>query len=168
MRQINKKYKNSTYVANKLAEDNLNIVYRVLYDKFKGTAHDVLLSTAMTSLLEAAYKYDVNSNVKFTTYAYSVIYFKLLEGLSKERNYNESRILCGDFSDEELLTKEIKELLSKQANSGRIDTTFDELQVLSDLGFYEMGWEIRHQELKGGRNAKPKDYKQQKVVKREK
>ena len=73
-----------------------------------------------------------------------------------------------DFSDEELLTKEIKELLSKQANSGRIDTTFDELQVLSDLGFYEMGWEIRHQELKGGRNVKPKDYKQQKVVKREK
>lgn len=168
MRQINKKYRNSTAVANKLAEENVNIVYRVLYDKFRGTAHDTLISIGMSSLLDAAYKYDTTSNVKFTTYAYSVIYFTILEGLKKEKAYADSRILCGDFSDEAELSKEIREFLSKHSNSGGIDIDYDGLQVLSDLGLYEMGWEMRHQELKGGRNVKPKDFKQQKVVKREK
>lgn len=167
MRQINKKYKNSTVVANKLAEENVNIVYKVLYDRFRGTAHDTLISIAMTSLLDAAYKYDTNSEVKFTTYAYSVIYFTLLEALKKEKAYTDSRILCGDFSDEKELSKEIRELLCRHANSGGIDIDYDGLQMLQDLGMYEMGWEMRHQELKGGRNVKPKDYKQQKVVKRE-
>lgn len=166
MRQINKKYKNNTVVANKLAEENVNIIYKVLYDKFKGTAHDILISVAMESLLEAAYKYDTSSEVKFSTYAYSVIYYKLLMALQKEKEINESRILCGDFSDEALLTKEIRDLLSRHANSGGIDTDYDGLQMLKDLGLYEMGWEMRHQELKGGRNVKPKDYKQQKVIKR--
>ena len=166
MRQINKKYKNNTVVASKLAEENVNIIYKVLYDKFKGTAHDILISVAMESLLEAAYKYDTDSDVKFSTYAYSVIYYKLLMALHKEKEINDSRILCGDFSDDALLTKEIKELLSRHNNTGGIDTDFDGLQVLKDLGLYEMGWEMRHQELKGGRNVKPKDFKQQKVVKR--
>lgn len=166
MRQINKKYRNTTVVANKLAEENVNIVYKVLYDKFRGTAHDVLISVAMTSLLEAAYKYDTKSNVKFSTYAYSVIFYQLLIALKKEKDLNDSRILCGDFSDEKELSKEIRELLSRQSNKGGIDTDYDGLQVLSDLGLYEMGWEMRHQELKGGRNVKPKDFKQQKVVKR--
>lgn len=166
MRQINKKYKNNTVVANKLAEENINIIYKVLYDKFKGTAHDVLISVAMESLFEAAYKYDTTSQVKFSTYAYSVVYFKLLMALNKEKEISESRILCGDFSDEELLTKEIRDLLSRHSGMDGIDTDFDGLQYLKDLGLYEMGWEMRHQELKGGRNIKPKDFKQQKVVKR--
>lgn len=167
MRQINKKYKNSTVVANRLAKENVNIVYKVLYDKFRGTAHDTLLSVAMTELLDAAYKYDTTSNVKFTTYAYSCIYYKILLALKKEKDLNESRILVGDFSDESEMSKEIKELLSRNANKGAIDTDYDGLQMLKDLGLYEMGWEMRHQELKGGRNVKPKDFKQQKVVKRE-
>ena len=165
MRQINKKYRNTTAVANKLAEENVNIVYKVLYDKFKGTAHDVLLSVGLTSLLDAAYKYDTTSQVKFSTYAYSVVYYNILMALKKEKDLNDSRILIGDFSDETLLTKEIKDFLTRNSNKGNIDTDFDGLQVLSDLGLYEMTYEKRHQELKGGRNVKPKDYKQQKVVK---
>lgn len=167
MRQINKKYRNTTAVASKLAEDNVKIIYRVLYDKFKGATHDVLISIAMATLLDAAYKYDTTSNVKFTTYAYTVVYLKLLENLRNERDYENSRILCGDFSDEKLLTKEIKEFLGKYSNNGSVNVDFDGLQQLSDLGLYEMGWEMRHQELKGGRNVKPKDYKQAKIIKQE-
>lgn len=167
MKQINKKYRNTTVVANKLVSENVNIVYKVLYDKFRGTAHDTIMSIAFNELMDAAYRYNTNSKIKFSTYAYSCVYFKLLEMLKKEKTYNESVLLAGDFSSEEEMTKEIKSLLLKHSNSGNIDIDYDGLQVLEDLGLYEMGWEMRHQELKGGRNVKPRDFKQQKVVKRE-
>lgn len=167
MKQINKKYRNTTVVANQLVSDNINIVYKVLYDKFRGTAHDTILSVAFNELLDAAYRYDTNSKVKFSTYAYSCVYFKLLEILKKEKTYQESILLQGDFTNEEEMSKEIKDFLSRNSRQGGIDTDFDGLQTLADLGLYEMGWEMQHQELKGGRNVKPKDYKQQKVVKRE-
>lgn len=167
MKQINKKYRNTTVVANKLVSENINIVYKVLYDKFRGTAHDTIMSVAFNELMDAAYRYDTNSKIKFSTYAYSCVYFKLLEILKKEKTYNESILLNGDFTNEEEMSKEIKEFLTRNFNKGGIDTDFDGLQVLEDMGLYEMGWEMRHQELKGGRNVKPKDFKQQKVVKRE-
>ena len=167
MKQVKKKYRNSTVVANKLVSENINIVYKVLYDKFRGTAHDTIMSIAFNELMDAAYRYDTNSTIKFSTYAYSCVYFKLLEMLKKEKNYTDSVMLAGDFSNEEEMSKEIKSMLAKHSNSGGTDTDYDGLQMLQDLGLYEMGWEMRHQELKGGRNVKPKDFRQPKVVKRE-
>ncbi len=166
MRQINKKYRNSTVVANKLATENMNIVYKVLYDKFKGNAYDLLLSVAYDELYNAAYRYDTNSNLKFTTYAYNCIYFKLLEALNKEKTYKDNVSLCGDFGSDDVMTEDIKAVMLKNFNRGGIDTDYDELQTLADLGLYEMGWEMRHQELKGGRDAKPRDFKQRKIIKR--
>lgn len=165
MKQINKKYRNSTAVANTLARENVKIVYKVLYDRFNGMAHDTLISVGMSTLLDAAYKYDSTTDVKFTTYAYILIYYKILEVLKKEKSISDSVILSGDFSDGELMTHEIRNFLAHHTTVDLKHGDYDSLQLLSDLNMYEVSYEMFHQELKGGRNVKAKDFKQQKIIK---
>lgn len=159
MKQINKKYKNSTKVAYELANSNFKIVYKVVHDRFKGMQHDNLISVGMQALIDSAYNYDFESGIKFSTYAYSCVYLYILTYLRKEKRNKQSNLLIGDFSDENKIIREINAIMLRD------NETYKDLESMSNFHLYEIGWELITPNSSGKR-SKPKKYKANKVVRR--
>ena len=110
---------------------NSNVIYASkLASKFDKSdiEFDDLRSQAYVGLVEAANSFDFNRNIKFTSYAYSVITFKLIEYISRRGLLN-----IGQDSTRRKIMLGNKDLINKeQLNLREINSIYYELEKCNE------------------------------------
>ncbi len=87
-------FQRSTVDAQDLANNHINVIYKVLHDCFNGKSFDELFGEAGLALMKAAYKYDAKNNMNsFLTYAYTCIKLHLFTLLKKEKDIQNHEVL---------------------------------------------------------------------------
>jgi RNA polymerase sigma factor (sigma-70 family) len=80
-----------------LVEDNMNLVYFVLHDKFRRFVHDEdLVQTGMLALCNAGKQYD-ETRGSFSTYAYKSIYLAICSELNRRNKHRDADIISLDY-----------------------------------------------------------------------
>lgn len=79
-----------------LVEDNMNLVYFVMHDKFRMLVHDEdLIQTGMVALCYAGKSYD-ETRGSFSTYACKAIYLAICKELNRRNEYRDADIISLD------------------------------------------------------------------------
>lgn len=73
------------------------LVYGIIKNYSNDSNKDDLFQVGMVGIIEASKKYDYNSGVKFTTFAYKYILGEVLKYLREDRNMKIGRDLISDY-----------------------------------------------------------------------
>ena len=121
---------NSNATVKQLVEQNSEMAYHIVHSKFEIFENDDMYSEALYGLAIAAKKFDFSLNNKFSTFAYKVMYNRLVQYSRKQ--FEHDKIINNNKESEKFSDCEF-DVVDKSVN---IEKLYDKVEELNEVESY--------------------------------